>query len=506
MNTKELLQKSRSLFDSKQYLLAKEYAQAALEQDENCIEALFALAQCDETLGKTKAMASTLFKILSIETSNERALEKLRKAGYLGKANADNEVELVEKILDDGSVYLLPMREDKIEGFGAIVKPTMFYAGIFKDNIMHGRGILKGTNGSMYVGTVNEGMLEGEGTLISENYQVKTTFNGSEPDGKTPVEMKWKNGNKVVFRLANGKLEDINCWSDIKFFKADGTCYEIDIENGDSLDMTTGEAHIRKRYEKHNYKYDDNDQIQDPVRSVKPHTIFGNDYYVAEQQSGNNLYLRVDSQGCTIVSPTKDNKWAAYTKPTGQLVIPESFRICGKTFKTISIGKGAFSSIDSITDVVLPEGIQQIEESAFWGVKCTKIELPSTLKTIGDSAFYSSLIKHVVLPSALTAIGACCFCACHNLNKVVLNEGLVSIGMLAFGGSKITEVDVPSSVTSMYYDAFPEKTIIRFHGNPPIIECDFLMAEQEYIIYVKRSKETLFKRDEFWRTIKVNTF
>lgn len=138
MTTKELLQKSKLLFESKQYLTAKEYAQAALEQDQNCIDALFILAKCDEALGKTKAMASSLFKILSIDTSNERALEKLRKAGFLGKANADNEAELVEKILDDGSVYLLPMHEDKIEGFGAIVKPTMSYAGMFKDNNMHG--------------------------------------------------------------------------------------------------------------------------------------------------------------------------------------------------------------------------------------------------------------------------------------------------------------------------------------------------------------------------------
>lgn len=308
MDVLELLQKSKRLFDDKQYLIAKEHLQAYLEQDQNNIEALLLLALCDDALGKTKAMASTLFKILSIDTSNERALEKLRKAGFLGKAKADNEVELVEKILDDGSVYLLPMRDDKVEGLGAIVKPTMLYAGMFKDNIMHGQGLMKGSNGCMYVGTFNEGKFEGEGTMITEHYQVKTSFDGSEPDGKNPIEMVWRNGNKVVFRLAKGSLGDINSWTNIQFFKADGTCYQIDIENGDSLDMTTGEAHMRKLYEKHNYKYDDRDQIQDHVRSIKQHTRLGNNYYVAEQQSGNNLYFRVDSLGCTIVCPTKDNE------------------------------------------------------------------------------------------------------------------------------------------------------------------------------------------------------
>ena len=128
------------------------------------------------------------------------------------------------------------------------MKSTMFYAGMFKDNIMHGHGILKGTNGSMYVGTIDEGMLEGEGTLISENYQVKTTFNGSEPDGKSPVEMKWKNGNKVVFRLEENDLwADINRWSNIEFFETDGTSYRIDLENGDSINIATGEAFLWKQ-------------------------------------------------------------------------------------------------------------------------------------------------------------------------------------------------------------------------------------------------------------------
>ena len=81
MNIQELLQKSKSLFENKQYLTAKEYVQAALEQDQDCIEALFLLAQCDEALGKTTAMASTLFKILSIDTSKASVAQAALEAG-----------------------------------------------------------------------------------------------------------------------------------------------------------------------------------------------------------------------------------------------------------------------------------------------------------------------------------------------------------------------------------------------------------------------------------------
>jgi|GEM_PF-4164805 hypothetical protein len=246
MDVLELLQKSKRLFDDKQYLIAKEHLQAYLEQDQNNIEALLLLALCDEALGKTKAMASSLFKILSIDTSNERALEKLRNTGFLGKTN--NDVDLVEQILDDGSVYLLPMHNDIIDGFGAILKKDMFYAGMLKNNTMQGHGLMKGSNGTICVGNFNKGNFEGEGTLITENFQAKTTFIGAEPDGENPVEIKWENGNRVVFSIEEKRLlADINNWSDIEFFETDGSSYEIDIDNGDSVNIITGEAFLWKQ-------------------------------------------------------------------------------------------------------------------------------------------------------------------------------------------------------------------------------------------------------------------
>ena len=112
MNIQELLRKSQILFDNKQYQLAKEHLQAVLEQNQNSVDALLLLAQCDEALGRTKAMASSLFRILSIDTSNLQALEKLRNTGFLKKEHNDDESELEEKILDDGSVYLLQVQNN----------------------------------------------------------------------------------------------------------------------------------------------------------------------------------------------------------------------------------------------------------------------------------------------------------------------------------------------------------------------------------------------------------
>lgn len=373
MTTQELLQKSTSLFETKQYLTAKEYAQAALEQEHDCLGALFLLAQCDEALGKTKAMASSLFKILSIDTSNERALEKLRKAGFLGKSNADNEVELVEKILDDGSVYLLPMREDKIEGFGAMVKSTMFYAGMFKDNTIHGHGLMKGTTGSMFVGNFNQGNFEGEGTLITEDYQVKTTFNGSEPDGKTPVEMKWKNGNKVVFRLAKGSLGEVNCWSDIKFFKADGTSYPIDVNKGDSIDLVSGEISTAQR-----------SAISDGIDNVLKNQSTSNhgiEYEMVFVEGGQFLF---GAQSVNRYQPNYDPE-ADYRERVSQKTVRDfyigKFLVTQKLWKEImgdnpaSNKKGEYYPIENVSNSEILEFIERIKH-----ITGNKYRLPTNVE------------------------------------------------------------------------------------------------------------------------------
>jgi len=247
VNTQELFQKSRSLFECKQFLMAKEHLQAMLDVNQNNIEALLLMAQCDEALGKTKEMASSLFKILSIDTNNVLALEKLRNFGFLGAGKKHDEITLVETVLEDGSVYLLPMHDDKIDdGFGALIHDGIFYAGMFKDGKMFGHGMMKGSTGIVYVGNFNGSSLEGEGTMITDNYQVKSTFLDAKPDGKTPIEIKWKTGNRAIASIDNSDWEDTSNWYNIEYYTADGNTIKLDFGNGDSIDFETGTFFIWK--------------------------------------------------------------------------------------------------------------------------------------------------------------------------------------------------------------------------------------------------------------------
>ena len=244
-----------------------------------------------------------------------------------------------------------------------------------------------------------------------------------------------------------------------------------------------------------------NDDI-DPVISVKPYTEMGGNCYIGEQQSGNSLCFRVESDGCVLVSSDGGGDRLIVSK----LVIPQGFTIDGEFFKSKAVGKEFVSSINTIKEVIIPEGVQIIEEYAFFGSSISRVVFPSTLEVIESSAFYRTQLSSVAFPESVRIIGDCSFCACKDLKKIVLNEGLLSIGMMAFAGSKILEVDVPQSVTRMDSNAFPEKTVIRFHGAPPRIDNELEMNGMEYVICVKRENEYLFKKDLFWKDIRVIIF
>lgn len=70
-----------------------------------------------------------------------------------------------------------------------------------------------------------------------------------------------------------------------------------------------------------------------------------------------------------------------------------------------------------ITKLVLPEGVLEIEDSAFaYCDVLTEVMLPSTLKTIGNSAFYGcTTLSQIVIPSGVTTIGTDAFDYCSQL-------------------------------------------------------------------------------------------
>lgn len=97
------------------------------------------------------------------------------------------------------------------------------------------------------------------------------------------------------------------------------------------------------------------------------------------------------------------------------------------------IGKSAFFMKD-ILSVVIPEGVRELEDDAFWGCKqLGNVQLPTTLEKIGSGAFNGcERLMTIVIPEGVTEIGPDAFAWCSNLEHIYLPESLRDIGIDAF--------------------------------------------------------------------------
>jgi hypothetical protein len=90
--------------------------------------------------------------------------------------------------------------------------------------------------------------------------------------------------------------------------------------------------------------------------------------------------------------------------------------------------KDAFRGDETLTKVVLPEGVTSIEAGTFYF--CTRLQeiaLPATLATIGRSTFREcSSLQKIALPATLVAIGEGAFKGCSSLR----DEGSCSLTTL----------------------------------------------------------------------------
>lgn len=138
----------------------------------------------------------------------------------------------------------------------------------------------------------------------------------------------------------------------------------------------------------------------------------------------------------------------------------------------ISIGGSAFEWCPLLSSIDIPNSLNSIGDSAF--VDCeslTSLTIPSAVTKVGELAFAGSGLETVTFsPTQTVSIGHQAFSQCSHLKSVILpKNGNVKISGLAFEGcTKITSMDIPSSVTFLasrvFYDWTSQQTIYVY-GN-----------------------------------------
>ena len=121
------------------------------------------------------------------------------------------------------------------------------------------------------------------------------------------------------------------------------------------------------------------------------------------------------------------------------------------------IGGWAFSGLEQLASVSLPDTLEYIGWSAFREcASLTSIVIPEGTKYLyGDAFIGCTSLRSVKLPSTLEDIDGCIFQGCTSLQDIVLLEGMTFIPWRMFDGcTSLRSVTIPSSIMSVSNDAF----------------------------------------------------
>lgn len=106
---------------------------------------------------------------------------------------------------------------------------------------------------------------------------------------------------------------------------------------------------------------------------------------------------------------------------------------------------------ESITSVVIGNGVTSIGEYAFFGCSnLTSAAIPDSITSIGNEAFNEcSSLTNVEMLTGVTTIGNQVFNGCTSLTEIAIPNSVTSMGWGVFGGcSSLTRVTLPNMLSS----------------------------------------------------------
>ena len=142
-----------------------------------------------------------------------------------------------------------------------------------------------------------------------------------------------------------------------------------------------------------------------------------------------------------------------YTGSASKLQIPAEL----DGHPVTGIGDAAFVDCDSLTQVIIPEGVTSIGFFAF--ERCDSLQqvtIPESMSTIGQFAFLECYgLTEISIPEGVTDIGKGVFSGCRSLTELSIPDGITTIGESTFSECySLVEITIPESVTYIGPTAF----------------------------------------------------
>ena len=170
--------------------------------------------------------------------------------------------------------------------------------------------------------------------------------------------------------------------------------------------------------------------------------------------------------GRNLVTPESNNVFRDNTSLTaleigGSVTQSGNFAGCTKLSEVVlhegveSIDEFAFNGCKDLLSIELPNSITTIGSYSFAGTGLTSIEIPNSVTSIGQSAFEGTGLTSIEIPDKVSTIENYTFRNCSSLNSVTLPNSVVTIGNEVFKGcSSLTSIVIPDDVTAIGSSAF----------------------------------------------------
>lgn len=186
-----------------------------------------------------------------------------------------------------------------------------------------------------------------------------------------------------------------------------------------------------------------------------------------------------------------------------------------------TMGDGAFIGCEGLTEIKLPSSLTKVGDFTFaLCLKLEKVELPEEIKSVGDYAFMGcEVLSNINLKNVETmgdyafrgcfsletidlasvkSIGEGVFTSCQNLNSIGDTLELQYVGILAFQGANLTEVNAPklNYISELAFEnnkslnKFVLSTDLEFIGTAAFAGCDAIES-----FYVKQNNELIDTAD-----------
>jgi hypothetical protein len=153
---------------------------------------------------------------------------------------------------------------------------------------------------------------------------------------------------------------------------------------------------------------------------------------------------------------------SGYKGEEKEVIIPEK----AGEYPVTAIGSRAFYRNKDLEAVLLHSEIKKIGSEAFYGCTALKqMTYPLFSPSIRQEDIPETCRALTIIPTDFKMVTMYLYlCRLKDLEEVVLEEGVTSIGSLSFAGcKKIIKVKIPASVTVIQADAFQDSPNVTIH-------------------------------------------